>query len=101
MNLQNIVDGIRNSDHRSISRAISIVEGEDNRDVSREIIRSIYPLTGKAHVLGITGPPGIGKSTMLGKLSELLHNSGLSVSVLAIDASSPFSGGTLLGNRIR
>ncbi|MDS0257027.1 methylmalonyl Co-A mutase-associated GTPase MeaB [Thermoplasmatales archaeon AK] len=101
MDLDSIIHGIRSGDRRAISRAISIVEGEDSRDVSREIIRSIYPFTGNAHVLGITGPPGIGKSTMLGRLSELLHLDGLNVSVLAIDASSPFSGGTLLGNRIR
>ncbi len=101
MNIDSIVKGIENGDHLSISRAISLVETNCVNDNVREIISRIYHLTGNAHVIGITGPPGIGKSTLIGRLSGMLHDSGKKVSILAIDASSPFSGGSFLGNRIR
>ncbi len=65
------------------------------------MLRKLYPHTGKSQVVGITGPPGIGKSTLIGNLSSLLAESGNRVSILAIDASSPYTGGSLLGNRIR
>ncbi len=99
--LEKIIDGIYNGDHRAISRAISIVENEGDSENSRNLIRQIYPRTGSAHIVGITGPPGIGKSTMIGNLCALLSEKGKKVSVVAIDASSPFTGGSLLGNRIR
>jgi Putative periplasmic protein kinase ArgK and related GTPases of G3E family len=101
MNIDSIVKGIENGDHLSISRAISLVETNCVNDNVREIISRIYHLTGNAHVIGITGPPGIGKSTLIGRLSGMLHDIGKKVSILAIDASSPFSGGSFLGNRIR
>jgi LAO/AO transport system kinase len=101
MNIDSIVEGIRKGDHLSISRAISLVETSYVNDNVREIISRIYSETGNAHVIGITGPPGIGKSTLIGRLSGMLYDSGKKVSVLAIDASSPFSGGSFLGNRIR
>ena len=101
MNISDIIAGIRKGDHLSISRAISLVETDHVNDNVREIISAIYPLTGNAHVIGITGPPGIGKSTIIGRLTGMIHDSGLRVSVLAIDASSPFTGGSFLGNRIR
>ncbi|BAB59930.1 guanylate kinase [Thermoplasma volcanium GSS1] len=99
MDKSTLVEYIRKGEPRAIARAISLVE-EDN-DYSYELIREIYPYTGKAHIIGITGPPGVGKSTMIGILSKMLSEHGKKVSILAVDASSPFSGGTLLGNRIR
>ncbi|KAA8922227.1 methylmalonyl Co-A mutase-associated GTPase MeaB [Thermoplasma sp.] len=99
MDTLSIVRGITAGDQRIVARAISIIE-EDN-DRSYEIIRSIYGMTGHAHIIGITGPPGVGKSTMIGVLSRKLTEMGKKVSILAVDASSPFSGGTILGNRIR
>ncbi|MCL4341996.1 MAG: methylmalonyl Co-A mutase-associated GTPase MeaB [Candidatus Thermoplasmatota archaeon] len=99
--IDQIIEGIYRGDHRSISRAISIVENEWDSENTRKLIRQIYPKTGKAHIIGITGPPGIGKSTMIGNLCALLSERNKKVSVVAIDASSPFTGGSLLGNRIR
>lgn len=99
--MKELIRGITDGDRRSVSRAISIVENEQNSDNAKRIVKEIFSHTGKAHIIGITGPPGIGKSTMIGNLSGLLSQGGKKVSVVAIDASSPFSGGSLLGNRIR
>ncbi|AKA48485.1 GTPase [uncultured archaeon] len=101
MNTDRIVSGVLAGEKQSIARAISVVEDPRLSPESRQIIKGIYNHTGKAHVLGITGPPGIGKSTMIGMLSKMLSQKGHSVAVLAVDASSPFTGGSLLGNRIR
>lgn len=101
LKLQDIVKGIVSGDRRAVSRAISIVENAQVTDGAKRIVKEIFPFTGKAHIVGITGPPGIGKSTMIGSLSAILSERGKKVSVVAIDASSPFSGGSLLGNRIR
>ena len=99
--LDSLVSGIFNGDAKSISRAITIVENDGDSDIVRNLIREIFPRTGNAHIVGITGPPGIGKSTMIGRICSLLSEQGKKVSVVAIDASSPFTGGSLLGNRIR
>ena len=101
MKLNEIISGVLRGDKTSISRAISIVEGEPGSKNSKMLIEKIYKNIGNAHIIGITGPPGIGKSTMIGRLTEMIANSGKRVSVVAIDASSPFSGGAFLGNRIR
>ncbi len=99
MDTDSIVKGILSRDMRSISRAISIIEEGNSR--SYDIIRSIYRKTGHSHIIGITGPPGVGKSTMIGMLSRMLAKQGKKVAIIAVDASSPFSGGAILGNRIR
>jgi LAO/AO transport system ATPase len=83
----------------SLSRVISLVENE-SKDVP-EIMRLISPHTGKAHCVGITGPPGAGKSTLVDKLTVLIRKEGLKVGVIAVDPSSPFTGGAVLGDRIR
>ena len=101
MKISEIVDGVLKGDRQSIARAISYIENEQSSAEAREIIHRIFPHTGKAHVIGITGPPGIGKSTMIGTLSRMLSDRGHKLAVIAVDASSPFSGGSLLGNRIR
>jgi len=101
LKIQDIIEGILRGDRRSIARGISIVEDDEKIEESSEVIRGIFNHTGRAHVIGITGPPGIGKSTMIGRLSRLLSENNGKVSVIAVDASSPFSGGSLLGNRIR
>ncbi len=101
MKIHDIINGILNGDRRSIARAISIVEDDEMVVDASEVIKGIYHHTGRAHVIGITGPPGIGKSTMIGRLARILSDGNRKVSVIAVDASSPFSGGSLLGNRIR
>jgi len=101
MNKEELVEGILRGDRRAVSRAISILEASINAELSRFILNSIYPHTGKSQIIGITGPPGVGKSTMIGKLCELLVEQGSNLAVLAVDASSPFTNGSILGNRIR
>ncbi len=86
-------------DKRALARAISLVE--DDEPAGWEIVREVYPQTGRAQVVGITGPPGAGKSTLIGALVERRRAAERTVGVLSIDPSSPFSHGALLGDRIR
>ncbi|HEX9480545.1 MAG TPA: methylmalonyl Co-A mutase-associated GTPase MeaB [Solirubrobacteraceae bacterium] len=86
-------------DRRALARAISLVE--DDRPEGWELVREIYPETGRAEVVGFTGPPGAGKSTLIGALTKVRREAGRSVGVLSIDPSSPFTQGALLGDRIR
>ncbi len=77
------------------------MENDLYSDRALDLLKGIYPSTGRAHVVGITGPPGVGKSTLIGSIVPLLMEEGKKVAVIAIDASSPFSKGSILGNRIR
>ena len=86
-------------DRRALARAISLVE--DDRPEGWELVREVYPHTGKAAVVGFTGPPGVGKSTLIGALTAARRAAGRTVGVLSIDPSSPFTQGALLGDRIR
>ncbi len=99
-NVSELISGIRENKFASIARAISIIEDGDSVR-RKDILRRIDKPEKRSHVVGITGPPGIGKSTLIGNLSSGMMDQGLRTSVLAIDASSPFTGGSLLGNRIR
>ncbi|HEY1832934.1 MAG TPA: methylmalonyl Co-A mutase-associated GTPase MeaB [Solirubrobacteraceae bacterium] len=92
---QRLLDG----DRRALARAISLVE--DDRPEGWELVREVYPHTGKAEVVGFTGPPGVGKSTLIGALTKARREQGRTVGVLSIDPSSPFTQGALLGDRIR
>ena len=94
-----LVRGIRENDHGSISKAITIVE--NGQDGAQSLLTNIYPDTSNSLRIGITGPPGAGKSTITNTLIEILLESDKTVGVVAVDPSSPFSGGSLLGDRIR
>jgi LAO/AO transport system kinase len=94
-----IVQAVLKGNKRSIARAISQIENE--RPEAQEIISLLYPHTGKAHVIGITGPGGCGKSTLVEKLVKALRREGRTVGVVAVDPTSPFTGGAFLGDRIR
>jgi len=86
-------------DVRAIARAISMVE--DGRPEARELLATLYPKAGAALVVGVTGPPGAGKSTLVDRLTTHLRGQGKSVGIVAVDPTSPFSGGAILGDRIR
>ena len=99
LELEAIINGLRNGDRRSLARAITKVES-DSAD-GREILRQIYPHTGRAHTIGITGSAGAGKSTLVGALARVQRKRGKTVGIVAVDPSSPFSHGAILGDRIR
>src|SRR5437879_10718300 len=86
-------------DRRALARAITLVE--DDRPEGWELVKEVYPHTGRAAVFGFTGPPGVGKSTLIGALTKARREAGRSVGVLSVDPSSPFTQGALLGDRIR
>lgn len=93
------IDKIIKGDKRSISRAISVAENET--DSKFELLKEVYKHTGKAYKIGITGPPGAGKSTITDCLIKSLVKIGYKVGVIAVDPTSPFTGGALLGDRVR
>ncbi len=86
-------------DRRAVARLISAVELQNEDSV--EVMKQVYPKTGKAHIIGITGSPGAGKSSLVDKLITQFTNAGKSIGIIAIDPSSPFSGGAILGDRLR
>ena len=94
-----LADRLLSGDRRALARAITLVENDD--PAGWEIVREVYPRTGQASVIGFTGPPGVGKSTLVGALTKLEREDERSVAVLSIDPSSPFTKGALLGDRIR
>jgi len=91
--------GLLNKEKRAIARMISLVESNDSEAL--EILGRLYKLSGNSHVIGITGPPGAGKSTLTDKLVKNLRGEGKKVAIIAVDPTSPFTGGAILGDRIR
>jgi LAO/AO transport system kinase len=101
-NLENIADlltSFYSGSVKTLAKIITFVENE--RPERTEILQQLYRRTGHAYVVGITGPPGSGKSTLTGKITLELRKRNLSVGILAVDPSSPFSGGSLMGDRLR
>jgi LAO/AO transport system kinase len=97
--LLKIVEGILEGDRRSLSRAISLIDNEEGE--YQDIIRHIYKKTGKAMTIGFTGPGGSGKSSLIGKLVKEFKGFGYKIAIIAVDPSSPITGGAILGDRIR
>ncbi len=86
-------------DPRAIARAISLIE--DEAPSATDLLRRIFPSTGRAYLIGVTGPPGAGKSTLVDRMTQELRARGRTVGVVAVDPTSPFSGGAILGDRVR
>jgi LAO/AO transport system kinase len=97
--LDELVAGVRAGDRRAVARSISLVE--DGDALAYPLVRELYPETGRAAVVGVTGPPGVGKSSLIAALVAHIRELGQTVGVVSVDPSSPFSRGALLGDRIR
>jgi len=96
---KNLISSIPKGELRAISRLITLAENRIPR--AREVLAELYPLTGRAHVIGVTGSPGAGKSTLVDQVAGELVAAGKKVAIVAVDPSSPFSGGAVLGDRVR
>ncbi|PKM90372.1 MAG: methylmalonyl Co-A mutase-associated GTPase MeaB [Firmicutes bacterium HGW-Firmicutes-12] len=99
MELEKLIERFWQKDRQALSKLITIVE--NNSPYMLDVMKAVYPMTGKAHILGVTGPPGAGKSTLVDKLIKAFRNEGHKVGVLCVDPSSIYSGGAFLGDRIR
>src|SRR5499433_4630264 len=99
MDASALVDRMLAGDRPALARLMTLVEGR--APAVPEIMSRVYANTGRAHVVGITGPPGAGKSTLVDRLASHLRQAGRRVGIVAVDPSSPFSGGAVLGDRIR
>jgi LAO/AO transport system kinase len=96
---ETLAAAVRSGDKRALARAISLVENSD--PLAYELVRELYPDTGRAYAVGITGPPGVGKSSLISALVRHVRQGERTVGVISVDPSSPFSQGALLGDRIR
>jgi LAO/AO transport system kinase len=96
---QSLAERLVAGDKRALARAITLIENDD--PAGWELVREVFPRTGRARIVGLTGPPGVGKSTLIGALTAEMRKDDRQVAVLSIDPSSPFTRGALLGDRIR
>src|SRR3954452_13516890 len=96
---ESVAAGVRAGEKRALARAITLVENSD--PLAYELVRDVYPETGGAYAIGVTGPPGVGKSSLISALVRHVRAANKSVGVISVDPSSPFTHGALLGDRIR
>ena len=96
MNKERLIEKLSEANVRAVARLITLIENED--PLSEEILKKVWKKTGQSYIIGITGPPGAGKSTIVDSLAKFLVEKGKKVGVLAVDPTSPFSGGAVLGD---
>jgi LAO/AO transport system kinase len=99
LDVREIARQIMAGDRRALARAATLIESKTA--VGREVLTALFPQTGRARIIGITGPPGAGKSTLADQLAKVIRSGGQTVGILAVDPSSPFTRGAILGDRIR
>lgn len=99
MEINPLIEKLLNGSKRALARAITLAENDPQ--AARDLVKQIHPHTGRAHIVGITGPPGAGKSSLVTEIGRELRNRQLTIGILAIDPSSPFTGGAILGDRVR
>src|SRR3989440_13041712 len=97
--MQNIVERLLNGDRRALARMVTLIEND--APVARECLAELHQHAGRAHIVGVTGSPGAGKSTLVTRMVRELRNRDHKVGVVAVDPTSPFTGGAILGDRIR
>ena len=95
----NLIEGILQANPRAMAQAMSLIENQDPQ--ARDILKALFPKTGRALVIGVTGAPGSGKSTLVDKLAQEFRRQGKTVGIVAVDPTSPFSGGAILADRVR
>ena len=94
-----LVEKLFSNNHRAVARSISIIESDNS--MATELLKTIYVRVGNAYRIGVTGPPGAGKSTITNQLTKLYRQQNKKVGIVAVDPTSPFTGGALLGDRVR
>src|SRR5919198_1745202 len=96
---ETLAAAVRAGDKRALARAISLVENSD--PLAYDVVRDLFPQTGRAYAIGVTGPPGVGKSSLISAVVRHVREQGPTIGVITVDPSSPFTQGALLGDRIR
>jgi len=97
--VNDLLEKVRQGNVRAIARVITLIENSE--EAAHSAVSELYPYTGKAHIVGVTGPPGSGKSTLVNEIAKQLVAEGEQVAIIAVDPSSPYTGGALLGDRVR